>query len=348
LYTFRLKNFNKNDICKFIKTSKKFYDRSLNICQFNFVLWKYTNTVGPKNKIFFVYNYNGDIIARIILCAKKIIFNKKIINSFNLSDLVVDKKIPFSITKKLILLPIKILKNFFILHGSNEKSVIFYKKVFRFPNYFNLSINFFPLKITFLEKNIDIFSYFYKKIIYTFISLLCYSSKSEILFVSKNFTKKNIKYVYSTFKCNYVPQFKKNVNFYTWRYTLYDTKNLSFFYIYKNNKLIGYVILLDIIYKTKCFTILHDFNVFEKISAYESFILRINLIKQVLYRDNSIALLNFGNSFSPIFKNFLNFPFISIPKFLVPHSSLFFGRVSNVEITNIKKFHITLADIDYF
>lgn len=347
LFKFYFKEFKNKDILNFINLSKKFYNKSKNICDPKFVKWKYITNLKTITKIFFIKKKNK-LIGRVALNPKKIAYGKKKINSYNLSDLIIEKKIPFLNFRKLILLPNMIVKKNFIIHGSNEISKPLYEKIFNFPVYFNLSINFFPIRLTTLNNNIDIFTFIYKKFIKSLIKLLNIINNQKIYLVRKSLNKENINKIQSRLiNCKF-PQFEKDVDFYSWRYSIYDPNDLSFYFIMKNNNLLGFIIFVESIYKNKKITIAHDFNLFGKINKFENFLLKINLIKEVLDSVNSLALIIFGNSKSPIVKMVTDFPFIKFPNFLLPHNSVFFGRKTNTKIKNIKKFHITMADIDYF
>lgn len=332
------KKFQKKDIYSFISLTRKNYSESHVLTNKYLIIHKYLNY--PIQPTFISTLNDGNITeGRVCYISNSVIYQNKKIQSLSPQDFVINKehRSPFTNIIKIINIPKKFLKNFFIIHTGNENSNKLYELILKYPKYFKIEFNIIIINpIFFMAQSI-----FIKKIMIKIYSFLLFGRDKSIKLKEGNITDKEFNNMNKSYVN--VPKFDRSEDFYRWRLKFIKHNKLK---IYKEKKLKGYVTLAHLKYKNKNITLIFDYFIMDSVSKKEMKSVIIEIIKVSAEFSDFIFLT--GNQNSPIFKKFNIFPFTKIPETILPHSSYFYGRNTNINIKDINNFHHCLIDQDWF
>ena len=345
---FKFNTFSKKNITSFIELSKIYYPHDQYLCSYNYIYKKYFERPNGKSYIHEI-KINNKVEGRLCYQQDQIVYKNYIIPSLRPIDFLVSEnaRSPFTNTLKLLNEPKDLLKNYFIINTSNKKSDHLYSQILKFPKYFDFNTYFFflnPISVFKIKK----INYFFRQIFFLIF---------KTLFSIFLFFKPNIKIVETfdnneltkifNFKFKSVAKFNRNNKIFSHRLSMYQKKNLTKLILKKNNKNIGYMILIKAEYSKFDISIILDFYVNEQITFTD----RIYLIHKLLItlcKQKTDILLVSGNDKCPIFTNLIKFPFLKVPDKFLEHKSPFYGRDFNYKIDNLNIFHLSLFDMDWF
>ena len=347
---FNLKKFNNREIDAFVKLSRSYYSSNNVVSDKKNVSWKHLNSPYGPSYIYKMIDKKDNMVGRIMFNQNILISGKEKIKTINPSDLLINKKYKTSPLSFINLIngPKNFLQNRYTIHTANENSINLYKNLLKFPIYFSIKSYCFPinplsifLKNSFFKLIVNLF---WKGILF-FITPLKFSC--NLKFTKKEMNSNEINELKNKMRSKKIPFFDRSKKFYDWRNTIYKKEKIFTTKIYKKNKLVGYVYAVNLSYKKIDLFLIIDYLFISKFTAYESFCTQLYLIQQAILLKTDFLFL-MGNPNSQIFKSIGKFPYIKVNDRFLPHSSPFFGRKENINITNYKKFHLTLMDLDYF
>ena len=345
---FKFNTFSKKNITSFIELSKIYYPDNQYLCSYNYIYKKYFERPNGKSYIHEI-KINNKVEGRLCYQQDQIIYKNNIIESLKPQDLLVSEKarLPFTNTLKLLNEPKDLLKNYFILNTSNKNSDRLYSQILKFPKYFDFNTYFFflnPISIFKIKK----INYFFRQIFFlllkTILSILFFIKpkiKLEQVLDNNKLTKVfNLKY-------KRIAKFNRNNKIFLHRLSIYQNNDVTKLILKKNNKQVGYLILIKAEYKKFDISIILDFYVSEQLKIKDRLYVLWKLLT-ILCKQKTDILFVSGNDKCTIFTNLIKFPFLKVPDKFLEHKSPFYGRNFNCKINNLNKFHLTLFDMDWF
>lgn len=347
---FKLNEVSKRDTNSFIKLSKTEYKTDNPVTQKNYFIWKYLDYfIKPT----FIYQYlnAGKKVGRVMLQTNKLIIGKKIINTINPLDLLIQKKsrTNINIFIKLITLPSNRFNKNLIIHTSNENSDLLYKKLLKFKKRLSLEAYMFPANPFFFLKDKYLSNIFFKCISYFFLIIITsvINALKKLTFVDLEIgflTTKEIYKVYKNLKDKKIPYFIRNDKFFQWRYSRYPKKKIYSFKLKLNNYVIASTTLCIVRFKGYKICAVMDYIAEDKISLIYRFFNYICIMKYALMHNCSF-IFTLSNKRTKLFKAMLG-TMIKIPLWMLPHQTPIYVR--NYEDLDLTEMHFVLSDLDYF
>ena len=347
---FKLNEVSNKDINSFIKLSKTEYEEDNPVTQKKYFIWKYLDYfIKPT----FIYQYlnSGKNMGRVMLQTNKLIIGKKILNTINPLDLLIQKKSRTNpnIFINLIKLPKNKFNKNLIIHTSNENSDLLYEKLLKFKKGLSLKAYMFPSNPFFFLKDKYLSNIFFKCISYPFfiiISLVIIIIR-KLTFVNLEIgflTNDEISKVYKNLKDKKIPHFIRNNKFFQWRYSRYSKNKTHSFKLKLNNNLIASTTLCIVEFKGYKVCAVMDYVAENKISLIYRFFNYIYIIRYALIHNCSF-IFTLSNKRTELFKEMLG-TMIQIPLWVLPHQTPIYVR--NNDKFDLTQMHFVLSDLDYF
>ncbi len=142
----------------------------------------------------------------------------------------------------------------------------------------------------------------------------------------------------------------RDSQFLKWRFLQSPLWQAKIFYVYKDSKLCGYVVLRNVELEGMKFTVVMDFILNETFNTLQLFCLRCSIICMALNHGDDMVF-TLLNPLSRASKKFIGFPWVKIPEKYMPHRTPIFIHVNDpamVNLENPSNIHVTLGDLDYF
>ena len=351
---FEKKLFSNEDIDGFIELSKSEFLRTKGMKNSKFIEWKFIlNPLGKSN--YFYFKFKDNLAGRIMSAQYpgKLAIDKKILKSFCLSDLFIKKNYRQSSNLKTLYTKCLDETNGVVFHSSNENSEKFYTKILNKKKFFDLISCGLPLSLKPLKK----YNLFVKSIYYIFINIYLLHlfilkkivqlfSKCKIEHNKNIFFDDDVKKLIDLTFYNGECFFYKDSKFFDWRYKPYE--NVHFLKMYKSQKLIGYIILVETEVLELKNMIIIDFLFLKNLSLLDRFKIK-NKIIEISKRNSCDTIYSLGNKNNYMFQNIIGYPFFNLPDTLLPHSNpMFIHNLPDKNYAQVANINFTISDFDYF
>ena len=348
------RKFDRQETKRFCNFSSLFYDRDETNNE-QVIDWKMgSQTSSPATHL--TVSTDGQINGRAALINRRFSIDRNILQSTQVSDLLIDPAIKGGACLMKLVGSYKIMETSFVFHTSNERSDIIYRDLFKFDVLCKLTAVAIPIRpfsllcilasFSLLQRVAVIFDVFYQTVLRALIAAICLIGPRSYATTSR--AKPQEPAFYQAFLDLCDVQFVRDADFLTWRYvdspydyqviTIKSRKEVLCQAYFRQVELEGKsaIVVLDVLSKYQPTTTvrmaLYKALIEEGVRAYTDLVF-------FMYNENSSYM-----------KGLVGFPFIKIPEKFLPHPTPVYWHSHQfpIDTDQSTKLYFSLGDLDYF
>lgn len=243
-----------------------------------------------------------------------------------------------------------------ILHGSNPFSYPIYSRLLKYPVAFCLSARGLPIRLAAPLKKLFGFGPSFLNIFVLPLHLLVFSVATicgmiaRLKFSNSPISTFEMDHIHEDFRSIAGPHFIRDFEFAKWRYKVGPVFNARLIKISKGSENLGYAAVKNVNFEGINLGLIIDLQLRRKLTLLEKLAFNFGIIVQLM-KDKPDAIVMLANFSNPMLKNWIGFPFFTIPDKYLPHANPIFALMKNDKKSLMEKLsstYFTLADLDYF